>query len=207
MNQHILKSGEYPSNLAVRYVGKESRWPELCAANPQLPKHATYGCVFPAVGSKLNLPDNWPPQSGDIIGESTTTTTIKTPTSTTTVTSTVSPDLKESVESLFANVPALTAQANAAASPAAQVSASVSAQSTPSSATTSTTAPVASMTVIPGAGTQPAPAPAAAKPDGNVVKVGLIMASIVAVGVVGYSIIKNDPPKQMKTNGRRGRRR
>jgi len=209
MNQHILKSGEYPSNLAVKYVGKESRWPELCNANPQLKKHATYGCVFPAVGTAINLPDSWPPKPGDIVNQ-TTTTTIQTPTSTTTVTSTVSPDLKESVASLLANVPSLTAQVST--SPASQAAA---AAAVPASTTTnSTTAPAASLTVIPGAGTQVAPATTtkAGMWDGNMVKVGLIMASVLALGVVAYSHIKTGEgsadskrTQVMKSNPRRRR--
>lgn len=189
MNQHILKSGEYPSNLAVKYVGKESRWPELCKANPQLKTHPTYGCVFPTVGTAINLPDSWPPLTGDIV-QKTSTTTITTPTSTTTVTSTVSPDLKESVASLLANIPALTAS-----SPANQAAAAAAVPTSATITASTTTAPAASLTVIPGAGTQVQPAaPATTKAgmwDGNMVKIGLIMASVLGLGVVAYSHIKS----------------
>lgn len=57
--QHIVQSNDNPTKLAIKYVGDSKRWPELCAANPQLAKHAEWGCVFPAVGKAINLPDSW----------------------------------------------------------------------------------------------------------------------------------------------------
>lgn len=60
MATHTIKAGDTPWSLAVKYVGAGTRWKELCAANPQLPKHATYGCVF-TVGKVLTLPESWAP--------------------------------------------------------------------------------------------------------------------------------------------------
>jgi hypothetical protein len=59
--QHIVQANDNPTKLAIKYVGDSKRWPELCAANPQLAKHADWGCVFPAVGKSINLPDSWAP--------------------------------------------------------------------------------------------------------------------------------------------------
>jgi hypothetical protein len=59
--QHIVQANDNPTKLAIKYVGDSKRWPELCAANPQLAKHAEWGCVFPAVGKSINLPDSWAP--------------------------------------------------------------------------------------------------------------------------------------------------
>lgn len=61
MATHTIKSGDTPWSLAVKYTGAGTRWKELCSANPQLPKHATYGCVF-TVGKVLTLPDSWVPE-------------------------------------------------------------------------------------------------------------------------------------------------
>jgi hypothetical protein len=58
--QYTILYGDNPSKLAVKFTGKASRWPELCAANPQLPKHPTYGCVF-TVGKPVTLPASWEP--------------------------------------------------------------------------------------------------------------------------------------------------
>ncbi len=59
--QHIVQANDNPTKLAIKYVGDSKRWPELCAANPGLAKHADWGCVFPAVGKSINLPDSWAP--------------------------------------------------------------------------------------------------------------------------------------------------
>lgn len=61
MATHTIKSGDTPWSLAVKYVGAGARWKELCAENPQLPKHATYGCVF-TVGKVITLPSSWVPE-------------------------------------------------------------------------------------------------------------------------------------------------
>lgn len=58
MQEYIIQAGDTPSKLALRYTGKEGRWPEFCKANPKFPAHATYGCVFYA-GNKAVLPDSW----------------------------------------------------------------------------------------------------------------------------------------------------
>lgn len=55
---YVIQKGDTPSKLAIRFTGKEGRWPELCKANPQLQKHASYGCVF-YVGKTIKIPDSW----------------------------------------------------------------------------------------------------------------------------------------------------
>lgn len=58
--EHIVTKGDSPWTLAVKYVNNGNRWPELCKANPQLPKHPQYGCVF-TLNKPVKLPDAWVP--------------------------------------------------------------------------------------------------------------------------------------------------
>lgn len=70
---HIVKANDNPTKLAIQYVKDSKRWPELCAANPNLAKHSEWGCVFPAVGKAIKLPDSWvTEQGGDSATEATT---------------------------------------------------------------------------------------------------------------------------------------
>lgn len=48
----------WPWDLAELYTGNGARWPELCEANPELPKHPEWGCVYPPSG-RLNIPEQW----------------------------------------------------------------------------------------------------------------------------------------------------
>jgi hypothetical protein len=58
MANYTIVSGDTPSSLANRFTGTPSRWPEICAANPQLKKHPTYGCVW-YTGNVVQLPSSW----------------------------------------------------------------------------------------------------------------------------------------------------
>ena len=60
MATYTVQSGDYASRIAQKFTGNGNRWPELCAANPQLAKHATAGCaMYP--GNVLTLPASWVP--------------------------------------------------------------------------------------------------------------------------------------------------
>jgi hypothetical protein len=50
---------DWPGNLAQQYTGNANRWPELCSANPQLTSDPTYGCLYPAAGEQIRIPDSW----------------------------------------------------------------------------------------------------------------------------------------------------
>jgi hypothetical protein len=56
--QHVVTRLDSPWSLAVKHTGEGGRWRELCAANPNLPKHQKYGCVF-RVGEAINIPASW----------------------------------------------------------------------------------------------------------------------------------------------------
>lgn len=68
---HVVVRGDTASKIAQQYTGNQKLWPELCAANPQLPRHPTYGCEF-HVGNTLELPASWgvegPPVPGAPVG-------------------------------------------------------------------------------------------------------------------------------------------
>lgn len=55
---HIVQANDTPYTLAKKYVNDGNRWPELCKANPKLPKHPDWGCVF-TVGKAVTLPEAW----------------------------------------------------------------------------------------------------------------------------------------------------
>lgn len=63
MTDIVIKSGDTPSKIAKTYVGDANKWPEFCKANPQFPKHPTYGCTFFA-GNTAHLPATWPATPG-----------------------------------------------------------------------------------------------------------------------------------------------
>jgi hypothetical protein len=58
MPTYVVQKGDYAGEIARKFTGDARRWPEFCAANPQLAKHATAGCVVYA-GKTVNLPASW----------------------------------------------------------------------------------------------------------------------------------------------------
>jgi hypothetical protein len=158
MATHILKSGETPWSLAVLYVKNGNRWPELCAANTNLPKHPTYGCVFPKVGTAINLPASWVPVTETKPNTSVTTTGLQ--------------DFKAQVEALFGKQPTeMSIQTTVTTQPNAAV----------------TAVPAATNTVIPpSSAVQPTTAAMTPAWDPNVVKLGLLAAGVVALGAIVY---------------------
>jgi hypothetical protein len=58
MTTYMVQPGDYPSSLAAQFTGDARRWPELCAANPQLKKDTKAGCAIYANHS-INLPASW----------------------------------------------------------------------------------------------------------------------------------------------------
>lgn len=58
MASYVVQRGDYVGLIAQKLTGDGRRWTELCAANPQLPKHPTAGCVLYA-GQTINLPASW----------------------------------------------------------------------------------------------------------------------------------------------------
>jgi hypothetical protein len=203
MATHIVRSGDYPWKLAVEYVKDGNRWRELCAANPQLAKHATYGCVFPKVGTAINLPDSWVPASATLTA---------TPSSATISTSS---GISDQLATLFGLKPSTTTVSMVTTGQQT----TVTADSIPSAANAATaaattppgTAPVASQTVV----SQPVQSSvmSAAISSSQYIKIGLLAAGIIAAGFIVYQGISSkegagsEPPKtvKMKTNTRRGK--
>ncbi len=58
MPTYVVQKGDYAGEIARKFTGDARRWTEFCAANPQLAKHATAGCVVYA-GKTVNLPASW----------------------------------------------------------------------------------------------------------------------------------------------------
>ncbi len=58
MATYVVQAGDYAGKIAQKLTGSAARWTELCAANPQLAKHPTAGCVIVA-GKTINLPSSW----------------------------------------------------------------------------------------------------------------------------------------------------
>lgn len=58
MTTYLVQKGDYVSKIATNLTGDPRRWPELCAANPQLKRDAKAGCVVFA-GRTINLPASW----------------------------------------------------------------------------------------------------------------------------------------------------
>lgn len=58
MTTYVVQKNDYAGLIAQKFTGDARRWTELCAANPQLPKHAQAGCVMYA-GKTINLPASW----------------------------------------------------------------------------------------------------------------------------------------------------
>jgi hypothetical protein len=198
METYIVKSGDTPWKLATSYVQNGNRWPELCAANPQLVKHPTYGCVF-KVGGQINLPDSWIKPSFT--------------TAQTTITTQVPMTLQEEFEALLGKKPVsvnVTTTGQQTTITAQTASPATAALTTPPN-----TAPVATNTAIP---------PSAALTTASVtpglsptmLKIGLVSAGIIALGAIVYWGISDKSgehdvsgPKTVKMapNRRRGRRR
>jgi hypothetical protein len=210
MATHILQSGDYPWSLAVKYVQNGNRWPELCKANPTFKAHATYGCVFPKIGTAINLPDSW-------VSTSSITTTV-TPTSTTIVTTPAS-SLLNQISSLFGKPPV---DVNIQATSTGQQTTVTTQTATPGTAsatTPGTTVQAATNTLIPSsASVQPSAATTTAKSSsGEYVKIGLVAAGIIALGFIIYQglspksgehSVEDSGPKtaKMKSNRRRSRK-
>jgi hypothetical protein len=194
MALYTLKSGDYPWSLAVRFTGNGNRWPELCAANPNLPKHATYGCVFPKIGSNINLPDSWAPAS--------TASLVTTPTSATISTNVANMlGIKPTTTTVSLTTNGQQLIVNGQSIPSAAASSTAAIQSPPG------TAPAASTTTV----TQEIPA---AKPAWNpqYVKLGLLVAGIIAAGFIVFQAItakggsSSEGPKTAKMTPNRRRR-
>lgn len=60
MTTYVTQRGDYAALIAKRYTGDERRWPELCAANPQLKRDPKAGCVIYA-DRTINIPPAWSP--------------------------------------------------------------------------------------------------------------------------------------------------
>lgn len=59
---YVVESGDFPARIAKKLTGKDTRWPELIAANPQKKtKSSNIGKVFVSLfaGERLNVPKSW----------------------------------------------------------------------------------------------------------------------------------------------------
>lgn len=65
MTDITVKSGDTPWKYAVAYTSNGNNWPQFCAANPQLKKDATAGCLF-YPGNVVHLPSNWAGTNGSL---------------------------------------------------------------------------------------------------------------------------------------------
>ena len=160
----VTKASDTPWSLAVLYTKSGSRWPELCAVNPQLPKHPTYGCVFPKAPGNIYLPDSWVP-AAEVVQQ---------------VISSSSGIIPSWLPNLLQPS---TVNISAVSTP---TSTTVTSTSTPA-----TTAPSATIAVIPPSSSLVTPAATATKVPWNPesMKLGLLIAGVLVLGGIGYFAI------------------
>ncbi len=60
MQYVIQKDDTSITKLAKKFNVEAKRWPEFCAANPNLKKDPVAGCLY-YVGKTVNIPDSWVP--------------------------------------------------------------------------------------------------------------------------------------------------